>query len=122
MKMKRCKPLSEEIPYRKVIWIFGFTKTIISTTLLTTGIALIIDGFSNHLRWQGYNQTELNVGVFCIVLGVSIIALIDSWKQKQKRIELDTIDNKMDEKVNQLAKIIAEEKVLQYLKEIKDEK
>lgn len=114
MKLMTSKPLTEQIPYRKVIWVFGFAKTISSTTLITLGIGLLIDGISNHLRWRGYNQVELRIGILALTIGVIIVILIDIWKNKKKREELEIIDKTIDEKANE----IAERKILEAMEKL----
>ena len=108
------KPLTEQIPYRRTIWIFGFAKTISSTTLITLGIGLLIDGITNHLRWRGYNQTELIVGILTLIIGVIIVIIIDTWKDKKKKEELEIIDKTIDQKAEE----IAEKKILEAMKNI----
>ena len=106
--------LIETIPYKKAIWIFGFAKTISSTTLITLGIGLLLDGVSNHLRWRGYNQVELVVGIIALIIGVIIIILIDLWKQKQKKEELEIIDQTINDKAEE----IAERKILEAMEKL----
>lgn len=102
--------LIEMIPYKKTIWVFGFAKTVSSTTLITLGIGLLLDGISNHLRWRGYNQVELMCGVIALIIGVIIIILIDLWKTKRKKEELESIEKRAEE--------IAEEKILEAMEKL----
>lgn len=106
------KSLTERIPYRKVIWVFGFAKTVSSTTLITLGIGLLLDGISNHLRWRGYNQVELVIGILALIIGVIIIILIDLWKTRQKKEELETIEKRAEE--------IAEKKILEAMENLEN--
>ncbi|WP_296875505.1 hypothetical protein [uncultured Methanobrevibacter sp.] len=108
------KTLTKKIPYQRTVWVTGFAKTISSTTLITLGIGLLLDGLTNHLKWKGYNHTELTVGILSLIMGVVIVILIDLWKDKKKKEELEIIDKTINEK----AEKIAERKILEAMSKL----
>lgn len=114
----KSKSLTEKIPYRRTVWVTGCAKTISSTTLITLGIGLLIDGLTNHLRMKGFNHSEVQVGILALILGVVIVIIIDIWKDKQKKTELEIIDTTINEKAEQ----IAEQKILEAMSEFEQNK
>jgi len=128
--MKRClksplnlrgismsKPLIETISWRRTIWTYGFVKTTLSGSLISTGVVLIFNGVTEHPLFSGFNEIAIFTGVIAIILAIAVITSIDRYKEKTKKEELEAIDRQIDEK----AKRIAEEKVLEYLREIENE-
>ncbi len=111
------KPLTEIIPWRRTIWTYGFVKTTLSGALISTGVVLIFNGITNHPMFHGINEIAIICGFVAIALAIIVITSIDKYKEKTKREELEAIDKQIDEK----AKRIAEEKVLEYLQEIENE-
>lgn len=111
------KPLTELIPWRKAIWTYGFVKTTLSGSLISTGVVLIFNGVTEHPLFEGFNEVAIFTGFIAIILAIVVITSIDRYKEKTKKEELEAIDRQIDEK----AKRIAEEKVLEYLQEIEDE-
>ena len=115
--MKLHKKLTEMIPYRRTLWIKNFAKTVTTTTLVSSGIGLIITGLNTRMTSKGYNNVELFLGVICIIIAIVIVILIDVWAEQKKREELETIDTT----INQRAEEIAEELVMKHLQEIEKE-
>lgn len=111
------KPLTELIPWRKAIWTYGFVKTTLSGSLISTGVVLIFNGVTEHPLFEGFNEVAIFTGFIAIILAIVVITSIDRYKEKTKKEELEAIDRQIDEK----AKRIAEEKVLEYLQVIEDE-
>lgn len=109
--------ISDKIPYRKTVWIKNFAKTVTTTTLVSSGIGLLITGMHNSMTNKGYKYIELQVGIICLVIAIIIIIIIDKWAEKKKKEELDIID----EEINKRAEKIAEELVLKHLREIEKE-
>ena len=120
--MMTSKPLIEKIPYRKTVWIKNFAKTVTTTTLVSSGIGLIITGLTTRMQNKGYSDAELIIGVLCIIIALIIVSIIDLWAEKKKKEELEIIEKHTNEKINNLAKLVAEEKVLDYLREIEEAK
>ena len=110
------KTLSEKIAWRRTLWIFGFVKTTISTSLISTGVVLLFNGITNHPLFDGINEIAIIVGFLMILCAVITIITIDRYKEKNKKTELETIEKHIDEK----AKTIAEEKILEYLKQLEN--
>ena len=105
--MKESKSLSEKIPYRRTVWVTGFLKTTISSSLIATGILFLFTGITNHPLFQGWHETSIVVGIIMIILAICIVIIIDQWKDKKKKEELQIINEHIDERAIQ----IAEEKI-----------
>ena len=108
------KELTELIPWRKTIWTYGFVKTTLSGALISSGVVLIFNGITNHPLFNGWDEVAIVVGFFAIILAIVVITSIDRYKEQTKREELEAIDKQIDDK----ARAIAEEKVLEYLEKI----
>ena len=108
--------LTEKIPYRKTIWIKNFAKTVTTTTLVSSGIGLIITGLNTRMTNRGFSDVELQLGVLSIIIAIIIVLIIDKWAEKKKKEELDVIDKT----INERAEEIAEELVLKHLEEIEE--
>ena len=108
--------LTEIIPYRKTIWIKNFAKTVTTTTLVSSGIGLIITGLNTRMTNKGFSDVELQLGVLSIIIAIIIVLIIDKWAEKKKKEELDVIDKT----INERAEEIAEELVLKHLEEIEE--
>ena len=111
------KPLTELISWRRTIWTYGFVKTTLSGSLISTGVVLIFNGVTERPLFEGFNEVAIFTGFIAIILAIVVITSIDRYKEKTKKEELEAIDRQIDEK----AKRIAEEKVLEYLQEIENE-
>ena len=117
--------LTELIPYKKTTWIFGFVKTTLSGAFISIGVVLITDGLTkNPLTLHG-QRLPITTGVLFICLALWIIISIDKWKEKQKKEELETIDNKIEEQsriihndLDRLSREIAKELVEEELEKI----
>lgn len=102
------KPLTETIPYRRIVWMTGFVKTTLSTALITTGVTLIFSCLTDHPFFHEWNEVGLILGIIAIIGAISIIYSIDKWKENKKKEELDTIQEYANE--------IAQEKILEAMK------
>lgn len=117
--------LTELIPYRKHTWIFGFIKTTLSGAFISIGVVLITNGLTkNPLTIHGM-ELPVTTGVIFILLALWIIISIDKWSEKQKKAELETIDEKIEEesKINyeeldRLSRKIAKELIEEELEKI----
>lgn len=108
------KTLQEKIPYRRTVWVTGFLKTTISSSLIATGILFLFTGITNHPLFQGWHETSIVVGIIMIALAIGIVILIDQWKDKKKKEELEIINEHIDERALE----IAEEKILEAMKNL----
>lgn len=88
------KSLVEIIPYRRTVWMTGFVKTTLSSSLIATGVTLIFSCLTNHPLFKEWNEIGLILGVLAIVAAIVIIISIDKWKELKKKEELATIDEK----------------------------
>ena len=108
------KTLSEKIPYRRTVWVTGFLKTTISSSLIATGVLFLFTGITNHPLFKGWHEVSIIVGAIMILLAICIVILIDHWKDQKKKEELDTINEHIEERAIQ----IAEEKILEAMKNL----
>lgn len=111
------KHLIDKIPWRRTIWTYGFVKTTLSGSLISTGVVLIFNGITNHPLFNGLNEIAIFTGFIAIILAIVVITSIDKYKEKTKKEELEAIDEQIDIR----AREIAEEKVLEYLDKIEKE-
>ena len=111
------KPLTESIPWKRTIWTYGFVKTTLSGALISTGVVLIFNGITAHPVFVSSDRVELVAGFIAVILAIVIITSIDKFKEKTKKEELEAIDKQIDDR----AREIAEEKVLEYLDLIQEE-
>ena len=120
--------LTEKIPYRKTVWLFGFVKTTLSGAFISIGVVLITDSLTkNPVRFGGHNLSLL-IGIFFIAMAIWIIITIDKWKEKKKKEELDAIDLKIKEQslsvfndLDKFSREIAKEMVEEELQKIQCE-
>lgn len=108
------KKLIDTIPWKRTIWTYGFVKTTLSGALISTGVVLIFNGITEHPLFDGISEIAIIAGIFAIILAILVITSIDKYKEKTKKEELEAIDKQIDDK----ARLIAEEKVLEYLNKI----
>lgn len=108
--------LTEKIPYRKTIWIKNFAKTVTTTTLVSSGIGLIITGLNTRMTNRGFSDVELQLGVLSIIIAIIIVLIIDRWAEQKKKEELETIDKTINEKAEEIAK----EKIIEYMEKIEN--
>lgn len=111
------KHLHEVIPYRRTVWITGFLKTTVSSAMITTGVVLLFNSITEHPYFKEWNEIGIILGSLSIVIACIYIAMIDRWKEGKKKEELDTIEDY----INQKAEEIANMKVLKKLEELEDE-
>ncbi len=92
----------------------GFLKTTISASLISTGILFLFTGITNHPLFQGWHETSIAVGALMIILAIAVVVIIDNWKDKKKKEELEIINEHIDERAME----IAEEKILEAMKNL----
>lgn len=112
--MMTSKSLPEKIPYRRTVWVTGFLKTTLSSSLIATGVLFLFTGITNHPLFQGWHEISIIVGALMILLAITIITLIDNWKDQKKKEELEIINEHIDERAIE----IAEEKILEAMKNL----
>lgn len=108
------KPLTEKIPYRRTVWVTGFLKTAISSSLISTGVVLIFNGITEHPLFTGFNEIAIILGFAALIIAILVIVIIDNWKDQKKKEELETINKHIDERAIE----IAEEKILEAMKNL----
>ena len=114
MMQMTTKSLTDKIPYRRTVWVTGFLKTTISSSLIATGILFLFTGITNHPLLKGWHLTSIIVGAIMILLAIIIVVAIDNWKDQKKKEELETINEHIDERAME----IAEEKILEAMKNL----
>ncbi len=95
--------LTQKIPYRRVVWVTGFLKTTLSSSLIATGVVLLFNGITNHPLFGASNEISIIVGVLMILLAICIVTLIDMYKDQKKKEELETIGEYIDERAMEIA-------------------
>jgi len=110
------KTLTEKIPYRRTVWVTGFLKTTISSSLIATGVLFLFTGITDHPLFKGCHEISIIVGAIMILLAILIVVLIDQWKDQRKKEELDIINKHIDERAIE----IAEEKILEAMKNLEN--
>lgn len=108
------KTLVEKIPYRRTVWVTGFLKTTLSSSLIATGVVLLFNGITNHPLFHGINEIAIIVGTLMIILAIIIVVVIDKWKDKKKKEELEIINEHIDERAIK----IAEGKILEAMENL----
>ena len=114
MRKMTSKTLSEKIPYRRTVWVTGFLKTTITTSLISTGVVLLFNGITEHPLFNQWNEIAIIVGSLMILLAIITVVLIDQWKDQRKKEELETINQHIDERAIE----IAEEKILEAMENL----
>ena len=94
--------------YRKVFWIKNYVKTITATTLVSSGIGLIITGNVTYGHHQLGGEVELIMGAVCIILALIITYVFDKWAAQKNKKMINDIDDYIEKKAIE----IAEEKIL----------
>ena len=89
------KPLTEQINYRKSVWLFGFVKTNISGVLISSGVTILLSTLLTNSVFAGYKYYGVILGITAIICGEIGTAAIDYWKEKDKKRELQTIDKQI---------------------------
>ena len=112
--MMTSKKLTEKIPYRRTVWVTGFIKTTLSSSLIATGVVLLFNGITNHPLFHGWDEIAIVIGAFMILLAILIVIIIDKWKDQKKKEELETINEHIDERAIE----IAEEKILEAMENL----
>lgn len=117
MVIMTSRHLKDCIPYRRTVWISGFLKTTISSALISTGVVLIFNSLTNHPLFEGFYEIGLVVGMAAILLAIMIIVSIDRYKENRKREELETIEDYIDRKAEEIANM----KVLKNLEKLEED-
>lgn len=107
----------EQAGYPKVFWIKNYFKTVLTSTLISSGVGLIITGELTRMQNRGWSSTELQLGVICIIAAAFITFLIDKYALKKEK-EKDTI---IENHINEKAQEIAENKIIAEMKKYLDE-
>lgn len=111
------KTLSEKLGqagYHKTFWIKNYLKTVLTSTLISSGIGLIITAELTRMQNLGWSHTELQMGVLCLILAALSTLIIDKYlSQKEKEKEMI-----IQEHIDERAQEIAEEKILEAMEKL----
>ena len=114
---KTMKHLYEIIPYRRTVWITGFLKTTVSSAMITTGVVILFNSITEHPYFMEWDEIGIVLGITSITIACIYIAMIDRWKERRKKEELDTIEDYINLKAEEIANM----KVLRKLEELEEE-
>ena len=113
------KTLSEKLEaagYHKLFWIKNYLKTVLTSTLISSGVGLIITGELTRMKNRGWSSTELQLGVLCIIAAAIGTYIIDKYLSKKEK-EKEAI---IEEHINEKAQEIAENKILNAMKNLEE--
>lgn len=100
--MTTSKHLENKIPYQKAIWVFGFVKTNVSSVLISSGVTILLSSLLTSSIFHNYRYYGVFLGATAILLGEIGTIAIDKWKIKDKKKELETIDEHIEENKKEL--------------------
>ena len=109
-----CGRLLERLNLDKVFWVKNYIKTVTASTLVGTGIGLIVTGELTRMHKHGWSDAELILGGALVVMAFLITFVLDFWTKKQEEKTINNIEDYIDERAEE----IAEERVLFYLNQI----
>ena len=112
-----CGRLLERLNLSKMFWVKNYIKTVTASTLVGTGIGLIVTGELTRMHNHGWSDAELILGGVLVVLAFLITLILDLWTKNQEEKTINNIEDYIDERAEE----IAEKKVLHYLNQIADE-
>lgn len=99
--------------YDNFFWLKNYVKTVSSSTLIGTGIGLLVTGELTRMHNKGISDAELIIGTACIILAFIITLLLDLYLKRKEKEKLHDVEEYIDERAEQ----IASELVLKHLKE-----
>lgn len=107
----------KKLKYARVLWLGGFVKTTLSSALIGAGTVLFINGLSNTptMLFADHEFQEL-IGLTSIVAGIIIVFIIDKYREKYKKKELNFIHEEIHIEANK----IANEKIMEAMKNIRE--
>ena len=112
--MKTLSEKLEQAGYHKLFWIKNYFKTVLTSTLISSGVGLIITGELTQMKNRGWSLTELQLGVLCIVAAAIGTYIIDKYLSKKEK-EKEAI---IEEHINEKAEEIAEHKILSAMEKL----
>lgn len=113
------KTLSEKLQdsgYHKSFWIKNYLKTVLTSTLISSGVGLIITGELTRMKNRGWSHTEMQLGVICLVVAAAATFLIDIYLSRKEK-EKEAI---IEEHINEKAQEIAERKIIEAMKKLEN--
>ena len=110
------KTLAEKLDekYSTSWWVQNYVKTVTASTLVASGVGLVITGELGRMHSRGWSDAEIILGVTCVVLALIVTFALDLWAKKKDKEMITTIEEHIEERAEQ----IAEKKVLYYLNKI----
>lgn len=106
--MKTLSEKLEQAGYHKLFWIKNYLKTVLTSTLISSGVGLIITGELTRMKNRGWSSTELQLGILCIVAAAIFTFIIDQYLSRKEKEKESLIEDHINEKAEE----IAEQKIL----------
>lgn len=100
--------------YKKTFWIKNYVKTVTASTLIASGVGLIITGELTRMQSRGWSDAELILGISCVVLALIVTFILDLYAAKKDKQMLNDINNYIDERAEE----IAQDKILKAMKKL----
>ena len=98
------KPLRELVPFRKVLWLNNAVKTTLSTAFISAS-TITFTSYCTASNIIGHRpELTLLVSIILLVMGLSVIIIIDNYKVRKKEEELNIIDAKHEFRNGELLK------------------
>ena len=89
--------------YGWIFWIKNYVKTVSASTLIGSGIGLVLTGELTRMQNHGISDAEIILGVTCVVLAFIITFVLDLWLKKKEDEKAHDIEDYIDERANEIA-------------------
>lgn len=90
--------------YKRIFWIKNYVKTVTASTLIGSGIGLIITGKLAKMQTGGWKDAEIILGAICICLALIITFILDYYTAKKDKQIIQDIDDYIDKRAEEIAK------------------
>ena len=101
-----CGRLLKRLNANKVFWVKNYFKTVTASTLVGSGIGLIVTGELTRMRHQGWSDAELILGGACVVLAFLVTFVLDIWTKKQDEQIINNIEDYIEDCIKSVVHII----------------
>ena len=100
--------------YGKIFWLKNYVKTVSASTLIGSGIGLVVTGELTRMQNCGISNAEIILGITCVILAFLITFALDLWLKKKEEEKIRDVEDYIDERASE----IAEDLVIKHLEEI----
>ena len=90
--------------YKKTFWIKNYVKTVTASTLIASGVGLIITGELTRMQTQGWSDAELILGISCVFLALLVTFILDYYAAQKDKEMIKDITEYIDERAEEIAK------------------